>query len=161
MKKITLILLVSLISGTAFAQNSVTGEAQVNAEIVSPLGIASSGVLNFGTFTTSVNDATIVILPDGSEKNFSETDMVLPGDVFSVPTFTVTKSDNVAYSLELDVVDSPTLGENTLSLTNLTSTAGSANNSATSFTVGGTLNVPSDAAEGIYEGEVQVTVSYE
>jgi hypothetical protein len=87
--------------------------------------------------------------------------MVLPGDVFSVPTFTVTKSDNVAYSLELDVVDSPTLGENTLSLTNLTSTAGSANNSATSFTVGGTLNVPSDAAEGIYEGEVQVTVSYE
>lgn len=160
MKKITFILF-TLIAGTAFAQNSASGTAVVNAEIVSPLTISSSGVLNFGTFTTSVNDASITILADGSDKTFSETDMELPGDLFSIPTFTITKSENVQYGLSLAISEDPTDGTNTLSLSDLTSTANAENNDITSFTVGGTLNVPSDAAEGIYEGEVKVTVTYE
>ena len=160
MKKITFILF-ALITGTTFAQNSSSETAVVNAEIVSPLGITSSGVLNFGTFTTSVNDASITILADGTDKTFSETDMELPGDLFSNPTFTITKSENVQYGLSLAISEDPTDGTNTLSLSDLTSTANAENNDITSFTVGGTLNVPSDAAEGIYEGEVKVTVTYE
>ncbi len=160
MKKITFILF-ALIAGTTFAQNSASGTAVVNAEIVSPLTISSSGVLNFGTFTTSVNDASITILADGSDKTFSETDMELPGDLFSIPTFTITKSENVQYGLSLAISEDPTDGTNTLSLSDLTSTANAENNDITSFTVGGTLNVPSDAAEGIYEGEDKVTVTYE
>ncbi len=50
MKKITFILL-ALISGTAFAQNSADGTATVNAVIVqSNYYISKQGVLNFGTF---------------------------------------------------------------------------------------------------------------
>jgi spore coat protein U-like protein len=162
MKKITFILF-ALITGTTFAQSKANAIAAVNAEIVSPLGIASSGALNFGTFTTSEESvtATITILADGSEKTFSETDMELPGDVFSNPTFTITKSENVQYGLDLAVSEAPTDGTNSLSLNALTSTASAENNDITSFTVGGTLNVPSDAVEGIYEGEVKVTVTYE
>jgi hypothetical protein len=162
MKKITFILL-ALITGTTFAQNSASETAAVNAEIVSPLGITSSGVLNFGTFTTSESEtnATVTILANGSDKTFSETDMELPGDAFSVPTFTISKSENVQYGLSLAISEDPTDGTNTLSLSDLTSTANAENNDSTSFTVGGTLNVPSDAAEGIYGGEVKVTVTYE
>ncbi len=160
MKKITFIVF-ALIAGTAFGQNSDNATAVVNAEIVSPLGITSEGALNFGTFTTSVNDATITILADGSDKTFSETDMELPDDIFSNPTFTVTKSDNVQYGLDLEVSEVPTDGTNSLSLSNLTSTASAENNDITSFSVGGTLNVPSSAIEGLYEGQIKVTVTYE
>src|SRR5690606_34811081 len=100
MKKITFILF-ALIAGTAFGQNSVDGTATINAVIVSPLTISSSGSLNFGTFTTSVNDATILISADGSTKTFSETDMELPGDTHAVPTFIVTKHNDLEYNLIL------------------------------------------------------------
>ena len=71
MKKITFILL-ALISGTVFAQNSANANAAVNAKIVEPITITlSSGSLDFGTFASPESDAAVVLTPAG-QRTFPE-----------------------------------------------------------------------------------------
>jgi len=162
MKKITFILF-ALIAGTTFAQNTANATATVNAEIVETIGITSADALNFGKFTKSATAATVIINALGTTRVFSQTDMKIvafPG--FGVPTFTVTKDATASYGITLGVNTMPTSGTNSMVLDNLThSLPTNGGNTAADFTVGGTLNVPSTQATGIYTGEVSVTVTYE
>jgi len=162
MKKITFILF-ALIAGTTFAQNSANETATVNAEIVETIGITSAGALNFGKFTTGTTAGTVVIAPLATPTRvFTPTNMEIGAfSTFGVPTFTVTKDDNATYSIVLTDTN-PTDGTTSLNLNNLThSLSSDGGNTATEFTVGGTLNVPSASTPGTYTGEVSVTVTYE
>ncbi|WP_196809441.1 DUF4402 domain-containing protein [Gillisia sp. JM1] len=133
----------------------------MTAEIVSPIGISlDSGTMDFGTFiSASATGATVVLSADGTTRTFTETAMEMAAyGVFGVPTFAVTKDDDVTYKIGL-AVTTPVTGE--VTLTDLTSTIGATSNTAAAFSVGGTLNVPTTATAGSYAGEVTVTVTYE
>ncbi len=164
MKRITFILL-TLISGTVFAQSNANATATVNAEIVTPIGIESDGTaLNFGTFTTSdaEGNSTVILSPNGTDRAFSSEDMIIPSNLtFSVPTFTVTKDASATYGIEIGVNQAPTNNGESLTLSNLITNLEEDGNSSNSFSIGGQLNVPSGQVAGTYTGEISVTVTYE
>lgn len=162
MKNFTLLFL-ALISINCYSQNSASGTATVNAEIVNPISISVENSLDFGRFTTSASEATVRILTDGT-RTFSQTDMKIPSEnVSGVPTFTVSKGTDETYGVALTVTQAPKeTGGNTMTLDNLEhSLDADGGNTAESFTVGGTLTVPADQTAGTYTGEVTVTVTYE
>ncbi|SFN33409.1 DUF4402 domain-containing protein [Salegentibacter flavus] len=161
MKKITFILLAFIISGSAFAQNSVKGTAVVKAEIVQPLTISSESALDFGTIAAPVA-VTDVELTTGNVRNMP-TGMAIPGNInTTVPTFTVTKEAGLTYKVVTGSTNLTLTGEPDMVIkditTNLTDLTGA---TADSFKVGATITVNENQGPGAYEGQVSVTVSYE
>jgi spore coat protein U-like protein len=165
MKKVIFVLF-ALISGSAFAQNSSSATAPVNAEIVSPIGIAlaTGSKLDFGTFTTpETGTETVTISPDGSSRTFSSADMKITAFTsFSVPTFNVTNPSSVNYNIIVSKTQDPKAGSATMTLGALDhSLAADTGNNASSFTIGGEISVPAAQTAGTYIGEVKVTVAYD
>lgn len=163
MKKIILIALLA-VTGNSFAQTSVDGTADVNAEIVKPISITSSGKLDFGSFTTpETGSGVVTINPADDSRNFSATDMEITSlSTFGLPVFTVSKDADATYGVTVAVTDAPEeTGGSTMTLDQLTTNINASGNTASSFKVGGRLTVPSTQAVGIYTGKVTVTVSYE
>ena len=163
MKKITLLACL-FITGINFAQTSADGTADVNAEIVKPISITSTGTLDFGTFTTpETGTGTVTIDPTDDSRSFSVTDMELSSlSTIGLPVFTVSKDTDATYGVTLAVTDAPEeTGGSSLTLDNLSTNINETGNTASTFKVGGTLSVPATQAEGIYTGKVTVTVTYE
>lgn len=163
MKKITLLALL-VITGASFAQTSADGTADVNAEIVQPISITSTGTLDFGSFSTpATGSGTVILNPSDDSRNFSVTNMELTSlNTFGFPVFTVSKDADATYGVAVNVTDIPQeSGGSTMALTDLTTSINNTGNTASSFKVGGTLTVPSTQAVGVYTGKVTVTVSYE
>lgn len=161
MKKITFVLF-ALIAGTTFAQNSATGSATVNAEIVNPIKITSAGVLDFGRIASTTTAGDVIVTPANARTIPS--DMVVPGNtVTTVPTFTVTKETGITYGVvtaseALKLADS----EATITIKDIkTSLEADSGQTAETFTVGGTLVIGAEQPVGEYLGKVSVTVSYE
>ncbi|MDR5590217.1 DUF4402 domain-containing protein [Christiangramia sp. SM2212] len=165
MKKITLLVTALMLSAIGFSQNTQTGTADVNAVLVSPITIEKgTNGLNFGSFTKSSVAGSVTVTP-GGVRSFTQTDMeVSTGSTPTAADFTVTLEDGETYSVTTAVTQDPKNADDaTLTLrdviTNLENeTTG---NTATSFTVGGTLDVPTTAAAATYTGEISVTVTYE
>ncbi|WP_424493593.1 DUF4402 domain-containing protein [Salinimicrobium sp. GXAS 041] len=165
MKKITFILF-ALITGTTFAQNSSNASAEVNAEIVSPLKITSSGALNFGKIASTTSAGDVTVTP-GNSRTIGK-DMIVPGNTTTtVPTFTVTKEEGLTYKVVTgseilkiqggDEDDAATIKIKDIT-TSLESNSGQSDDT---FTMGGTLEIAAEQAPGNYQGKVSVTVSYE
>lgn len=158
MKKITFILF-ALISGTVFAQSSDTGTATVNAKIVSPISIASTGVLDFGKIASTPSGGEITISPAGT-LDYVGAGMEIAGNTGSVPTFSVTAQNG--YSISLPSTLEISSGTNKLTLKDFkTSLASDSGVTTSDFTLGATLVVGVKQAAGDYTGEVEITVSYE
>lgn len=160
MKKITFILL-ALISGTVFAQETKTATANAAADIVSPIGITPEGDLNFGKVANNTA-GKVEVGTDGtiSESSLSQIGSTAP----TAASFDVTAATGFSYSIALpETVD---LSNGTVNITvdkfkhdaegNTTGTG-----SAQTVGVGATLNVPSGQATGNYTGTFDVTVTYE
>lgn len=160
MKKITLLAAV-LFSAVSFAQNSAEGTATVNAEIVEPISITSSGTLDFGAIAQSAS-AGDVQLTAGNVVSYTNSEMEIAGTTTAVPTFTVTIPDGLSYAVSIPDVTLNDGASNTMTLTDFTTTLPLMTTAtAGSFDLGGTLKVGASQATGSYSGTVKVTVSYE
>lgn len=160
MKKITLLAAV-LFSAVSFAQNSAEGTATVNAEIVEPISITSSGTLDFGDIAQSAT-AGDVQLTAGNVASYTNSEMEIAGTTTAVPTFTVSIPSGLSYAVSIPDVTLNDGGSNTMTLTDFTTTLTSMTGAtAESFDLGGTLKVGASQATGSYSGTVKVTVSYE
>ena len=165
MKKISFFLL-TLLTGTAFAQSSASADAAVNAEIVSPISITNVSALNFGRIigTTAGGDVTIAATSAGTRTS-TATDLLAPSGTVNAAKFQVTASDSYTYKITIPDIDltgattSETMGvtfTNSLGSTGLTGTG-----SAEDLYLGGTLTVGANQSEDTYSGTVTVTVAYE
>jgi hypothetical protein len=156
MKKITFILLVSLISGTAFAQESATANAA--ADIVSPLEISSQQDLNFGKVSNNVA-GTVVVATDGAATGLSQICTTTP----AAATFDVTAASGFAYSVTLPSSAILKSGTDEITVDNFTDNAGATpqgTGSSQTIGVGATLNVDASQPTGNYTGTFDVTVTY-
>ncbi|WP_339648581.1 DUF4402 domain-containing protein [uncultured Salegentibacter sp.] len=160
MKKITFILL-ALISGTAFAQSNADATATVNAEIVSPIKISSSGALDFGRIASIEESASYVTISANGGVEYGNDDLEIAGNTVTVPTFTVTAQES--YSIVTAGTDLEGVDESSLTIRDVTTSLGESTSglSATDFTVGATIDIAADQPSGEYTGNVKVTVSYE
>jgi len=166
MKKITFILL-ALISGTAFAQDA-SATATVNAEIVTPIEITEGTDLNFGSIVAA-GGGNVRVNTAGT-RTFSNNDMdVATATTISAASFNVTAADQYSYSISIpSIVLTDVAGDGAdmpVSFTHLVNgqSDGNATGSgiAQELLVGGLLTVASGQTEGVYDGEVTVTVAYE
>ncbi|PRX49846.1 DUF4402 domain-containing protein [Salegentibacter salegens] len=162
MKKITFILLVSLISGTAFAQSSAEGTATVNAEIVSPIEINDGTDLDFGRIIGSSAGGSVTVSTDG-DRTATTNDLLAPSTTVQAASFTVKAAEAYKYSITIPGIgltgagdDMPVTFESSLGNENVVGTGADQ-----TLTVGGALTVNALQAEGEYSGTVTVTVAYE
>jgi len=159
MKKITFILLVSLISGTAFAQEDDTATAKAAAEIVSPISITAQEDLNFGKVANNT-EGTVVVATDGSVSGLSQIGTTAP----AAATFDVTAANGFSYLITLPSSVDLTSGTNSITVNNFNHDAGeniTGTGAAETVGVGATLNVSAEQATGEYTGTFDVTVTYE
>ncbi len=160
MKKITL-LATFLLSAIGFSQNSAEGTATVNAEIVEPISITSSGVLDFGQIAQSASTGDVV-LTTGNVVSYTNSEMEIAGTTTSIPTFEVSVPSGLTYSVSIPDVTLNDGGSNEMTLTDFTTTLTSLTGAtASAFDLGATLKVGASQATGAYTGTVKVTVSYE
>lgn len=174
MKKITFILL-ALVSGTVFAQNSANASAEAFAEIVQPISIDLGQNLVFGRIIASEAGGTVTINPSEETREFSNGDMEDPSDLnFSAATFTIDAASGYNYSIVIDgdenLTDSDSNGGVDMPITynaalgaSLIANEASAQGTAGTqlLTIGGELTVNGSQTQSNYSGDISVTVTYE
>lgn len=182
MKKITFILL-GLISGTVFAQNSASGSADVQAFIVQPLTISpDGGMLSFGDINKTADGGDVTVQPGASTRDITEADMQITSSTpissasfnisgaadftynISVPSVTLSPSGDGATGEPMKLRPIFKLDENdavTAAVDGTASQSNSGTGSDQTLTLGGILTVNGNQDIGAYEGEVNVTVKYE
>ncbi|MFD0975657.1 DUF4402 domain-containing protein [Salinimicrobium gaetbulicola] len=154
MKKITLLLLM-LISGTAFGQTTVSSAA----EIIEAIKFTEVTGLNFGKLD---NTAGTVIIDYAGTPTGTKTQIA--GGVVSAAELTVTGEPDEAYSIT--VGETATLTESvssaTMDVTGITHDANETLDASGNETVhiGGTLTVGASQTTGSYTGTISVTVAY-
>lgn len=163
MKKITFILL-AFISGTAFAQNSDFDDAQVFAEIVSPIVIEKTADLNFGKIAAGPAAGTVKVLADNSYTAiYDVAGMEIPSNTVAPAKFKINAPLGTSYSISI-VGDKISSGENEMSIEYIHNKSDSGNIGKGVFNqliVGGILTVAGSQPSGDYAGSVTVTVTYE
>ena len=160
MKKITFILF-ALIAGTSFAQEG-NATSVVNAEIISPIQITSTGPLEFGKLAAPTADTDIIVNTTGVRT--AVTGVTLAGTPTTAASFNITAANTFAYNITLTPTDLDIFaGGGTIMPLVLTSSLGTSSTgtgSAQALTVGGTLTVNASQPVGVYDGQVEVTVNY-
>jgi hypothetical protein len=160
MKKITFILLVSLISGTAFAQDA-SATANAAADIVSPLQISPQQDLNFGKVSNNAA-GTVIVASDGT---FSESTLSQIGNTNpTAASFDITAANGFSYKITLPVSVTLSNGTEAITVDEFNHDAGTdpkGSGSAESIGVGATLNVDAEQPTGNYTGTFDVSVAYE
>ncbi len=161
MKKITFILL-ALIAGTGFAQES-TATAVVNAEIISPIFIESTGPLEFGKLASPTADTDIIVSFGGTRT--AVTGVTLAGTTPTAASFNITAASTFVYNITLTPTDLDIVGgggtKMPLALSSSLGVSSSGTGGVQPLTVGGTLTVNNSQPAGVYVGSVSITVAYE
>ena len=180
MKKITFILF-AFIGGAAFAQTTASGNATVNALVVSPISITQGSALEFGRVIGSTDGGVVTVSTAGVRTDNASNNLLAPSDNVQEATFTVKASADHSYSIsipslnltggsgaDMAVAFTSSLGTaNTEDIDGIITTVpGSYSNvSGTgadqTLKVGGALTVNPLQGEGSYTGTATVTVAYE
>jgi hypothetical protein len=168
MKKITFVLF-ALIAGTGFAQDNANADAQVFAEIVSPISIENTRSLNFGRLIGSSGTVSIEATADGQRTGTGNV-LAATGEGSTEPQsakFEIKASNDYTFKVEIDAPEALVLGESSNSmLLTIEHDLLDGENQGNGATVipmhlGGQLTVADGQEEGTYTGTINVTVSYE
>lgn len=154
--------LAAAVSFGGVAQAATTATATASAQILSTLTVANTRGLNFGQVAAN-GAGTLAIAGDGTvacsaalvctgtrqTAAFDVTGTAGTAVTAAVTTASITLSDGAGHNMTLDNFDVYFPNGSTL-------TAG-----ATSFNVGGTLNVNAAQVAGVYNGSFNVSVEYQ
>ncbi|ANU06742.1 DUF4402 domain-containing protein [Paraurantiacibacter namhicola] len=171
-------------TGAALVSLAVAGQAQaatqasadVRAEVLSALSVtvdATDNVLNFGTVADGglTADVDVIVNADGTRGSTCPATLIC-GGTLATPTFTIAglagRSVQVTFQNATETLShaAPPAGtDGTMTVkdftTSLTGNAATLPAGGTQdFTVGGTLTVGPNQAEGTYSGTVTVNVAY-
>lgn len=162
------------LGAAVFAANSNaadTAQASSNATVITPITIASSSDLMFGSFAPATAAGTITVGTDGNRTAINAVESTIGG----TPTaahFDVTGQAEATYSIAITNSELSDGGINTMALTTFNDLSGAGATSGKVETgtltlsgtqtifVGGTLTVGADQVGGAYAGTIDVTVEY-
>ncbi len=164
--KLALILGIGLTASPAAAENSSVAFAQTSAQILETLNLGVSSDFNFGSFTSSGADGTVLITTDGTRSATGGVSLV-SGNA-SPAKFTVTGSSGEQLSVtgpSADVELTKEGGGSSLILTNIVISAPESlpttPGEAAVIQVGGKLVIAANQAAGTYSGQFDLTVTYQ
>ena len=169
MKKVTIILtgviLMSIASVSVNAQNTATANALASATILQHLSLVKNVNLAFGGVITDTDGGTVLI-PATAAGTPSYTG--LPSQLTATTTaaqFTANGQADATFAITLPASTVLTSGSNTMTVNNFVSSVGTTGVQLTAgtklFYVGATLNLGAAQSAGIYNGNFDVTVTYE
>ncbi len=167
-----------LSAGALVAQTTGTVTANSSAEIVAPLviadnsGMAGGTTLNFGRMTISPTQSGTSILSAANVRTVTNGVIAVEASTTSTASFSVNGKAGSTYAITLPagpVAITRSGGPETMTVTAFTALPASAGveqltgtlvGGTDTFTVGGTLQVNANQAEGIYNGTFNVTIAY-
>ena len=148
---------------SAFAAGSVSATGHASATIITPLTIAESVQLNFGTIAPGTNADTLIVSPSGSPTIGSY--LQTAGTPAAAAAFTVNGQGTLAYAITLpSAAVTLTSGADSMSVDTFVSTpsgSGALAAGTQTVNVGATLHVGASQAAGSYTGTYSVTVAYQ
>lgn len=153
-------------SGSAIAANAV---ATSTSTVVSAINITKSSDLAFGSFAASAAPGTVTVTPGGTRTAGGGVTAV--GTTATAARFDVTGQAGLGYTISIVSTPLSDGGSNSMTFTEISDLAASANTTGTvtagtltggaqSFYVGGVLAVAANQAAGSYSGTVTATVNY-
>jgi len=163
----------AVFSTSALAQASAFESTSSTATAITPITIANSVDLAFGTFAvTALAGGTITVAPDASSTVTTTGAVTIT--TITTPTaalFTVSGETGYTYDLSLDVttfdlLGAATTGAETLTITDVQTSLGGLEGTLTEGSdivyVGGTLTIPLNTAKDVYTNDAAfvVTVDY-
>lgn len=164
-KFLPLVIVMFLISGSAFSQ--VTASATAEATILEPIAISKTVDMNFGNLAVNASPGTIILTPE-SARSATGGVTFLPSNVGTITaaSFTVTGLADATYSITLPVAATViSNGGNDMTVDTWTSTptpTGTLTGGTQTLNVGATLSVPASSPSGVYTSATpfNVTVNY-
>ena len=144
------------------AGNSDTKQGSATATVVSPITLThtTGAALNFGRFTAGTG-GTIVVSAAGAQSATGGVSLVNGGSP-AADSFSVAGDPSRGFTIVTTSSTIASPGGATLNFTTMPSAATGTlgTTGAASFTVGGTLTVPSTATAAVYSGTYSATVTY-
>lgn len=173
------VIILAALGVTASAQGTGTLSAKAAAEIIAPFtitdnsGLAGGTTLNFGRMTISPTLSGTCVLSTANVRTLSG-GLSEVASTTTTASFAVSGKPGATYAItlpvSLDIVSTTNPAEkmtvNSFRALPVSSSTGDAVvgtldlAGADSFTIGATLNVDANQAEGIYEGTFNVTAAY-
>lgn len=136
----------------------------IGASVITPLTLSESSTLEFGQLQSSGTAGTVVI--DAADGRTATGGTTLEGGTVQSGTWSVQGEPSTAYTITLpesDVVLSS--GSDSMIVTDFTDSEGGSavtdGAGTDSFSIGATLNVGADQAEGDYSGSYEITIAYQ
>ncbi len=154
-----------LFAAPAFAANTATAPFTAKAKIVKPLTLARVTDLDFGTITmgAALTSADVVVGRSGGASNACGTALLCTAP--TAATFDVTgvalQQLNITVSNLAALVHTTDSTKSVPFVSDPDTSVVLNNLGAGSFDIGGKITVASTTADGIYDGVVNVTVSYQ
>jgi len=165
MKNITKLFAILIVvlgfSATSFAQSSATASA--TATLITPISIAKSVDMNFGTVAASATAGTVALGYDDVATPTGGTTLVAGGDARKAAQFTVTGQNSSNFSISCPTTLVLTSGSNTLTVNSIAVDAGNSStlsgSGSKTLKVKGTLVVPGGSLAGTYTNSADLTVT--
>lgn len=132
-----------------------------NATIATPIGIAASANLEFGSVVAGASAGTVTISTAGARSVTGVTEL---GGTLQAASFNVTGEGTSTYSISFSSGDTLTGPGTAMSINTFTNDAGATpalTGGTDSFNMGATLNVGASQTAGSYSGSFTVTVDYQ
>ncbi len=150
-------------AGSVNAQ-SASAPANATAKIVSPIAIAKTSDLQFGSVAPSASAGTVVITTAGARSATGGATLVSDGSAITAAAFHVTGAPNATYAITLPGSATISSAGNNMTVdtfaSNPSGTGTLSAGGAQDVSVGATLNVGANQAQGSYTGTFSVTVAY-
>ena len=153
--------LVCTIATAAFASTgaqAATATATARAQILQQLTVTRVADLDYATIVTGAAASTVIVTPAGART--CGAGLVCTGTA-TAANFSVVGTIGQVATVSVPAAVTLTSGANTMASTLVSSTALMTLAATNNFTVGGTLSVGANQADGAYAGTFTVTVNYQ
>ena len=153
--------LVGTVAAAAFASTgaqAATATATARAQILQQLTVTRVADLDYATIVTGAAASTVIVTPAGART--CGAGLVCTGTA-TAANFSVVGTIGQVATVSVPAAVTLTSGANTMASTLVSSTALMTLAATNNFTVGGTLSVGANQADGAYAGTFTVTVNYQ
>ncbi|MBT6095479.1 MAG: DUF4402 domain-containing protein [Rhodospirillaceae bacterium] len=141
---------------------SDSATATVSGSVAAPISISATTALSFGTITPYSTSGTITVSTAGSTTAINVTEMA--GGSASEGVFTITGNGGAAFSITLPSTSTLSNGVNSMTVNSFQHDAGASptisGGGSRDVSIGATLNVGADQANGNYSGVYTVFGNY-
>lgn len=142
----------------ANAAHAATASADASANILEQINVTQTADLDFATILTGASASTVVVSAAGVRT--CGTGLTCTGTV-TAAAFDVTGTATQTVDVSADASVTLSSGANNMTATLATDVATIVLDGTDSFSVGGTLSVAANQADGAYVGTFDVTVNYQ